>query len=243
MAKFGLIGRNIDYSFSKGFFTKKFEEEALDHSYENYDIDSITSFPEIVESIQDLRGLNVTIPYKEAIIPYLDKLHKQAKKIGAVNTIKITKKGKLIGYNTDYYGFKNSLQPLLHSHHSKALVLGTGGASKAIVHALKKLDISYAFVSRQSSPIAKFTYNTLTEDIIDRFSIIINCTPLGTYPNVNDRPEIPYKAISSKHILYDLIYNPKETAFLKQGNKQGATVYNGKKMLELQANKAWEIWQ
>lgn len=243
MAKFGLIGKNIGYSFSKGFFTKKFEEEALNHTYENYDIDAIASFNDIVGSIQGLRGLNVTIPFKEAVIPYLDKLHKKAQKIGAVNTIKITKKGKLIGYNTDYFGFKNSLQPLLREHHKKALVLGTGGASKAIVHALKKLDISYAFVSRVSSPMAKFTYDTLTDDIIDNYHIIINCTPVGTYPNINDRPDIPYKAISPKHILYDLIYNPKETAFLKQGRMQGAIVYNGEKMLELQANKAWEIWQ
>jgi len=242
MLKFGLIGKDIDYSFSKGYFTKKFENEALPYTYQNFDIDSISEIEEIIKSTEHLRGLNVTIPYKEAVIPYLDELHKRAEKIGAVNTIKITKNGSLIGYNTDYYGFKKSLEPLLQSHHKKALILGTGGASKAVTNTLKKLGIIYHFVSRQSTIKNCFNYSSLTEDVIDNHEIIINCTPLGTYPNINEFPDIPYKAISSKHLLYDLIYNPSETTFLKKGKQRGAFIYNGKKMLKLQAEKAWKIW-
>jgi shikimate dehydrogenase len=243
MDKYGLIGKNISYSFSKDFFSRKFKEEGITHaSYENFDIQSIIDFPSIINKNPNLKGLNVTIPYKELVIPYLDKLDKKSKKIGAVNTIKISKKGHLKGYNTDYFGFKKSLQPFLKPQHKKALILGTGGASKAIAYALKKMKIKYAFVSRKSSKKIAFTYNELTENDIKNHQIIINCTPLGTSPNINDKPNIPYQAITDQHILFDLIYNPIETKFLALGKVKKAKTINGLNMLELQANKAWKIW-
>ncbi|NOY47230.1 MAG: shikimate dehydrogenase [Chlorobi bacterium] len=242
MSNFGLIGKHIDYSFSKSYFTKKFENEGLSHSYQNFDINTIEEFPKIIKSISNLKGLNVTIPYKEVIMPFLDKLDETANIIGAVNTIKLTKKGKLIGYNTDYYGFKKSIIPYLKPNHKKALILGTGGASKAIAYALKQLGITYSYVSRATTNVANYTYDTLSEAIIKEHQIIINCTPLGTHPNVNDYPKIPYGAISKTHILFDLIYNPQETKFLSIGKQKGATICNGLNMLELQAEKAWEIW-
>jgi len=242
MSKFGLIGKHIDYSFSRSHFTKKFENEGLAHSYENFDIDTIEEFKAIISSTSNLKGLNVTIPYKEAVIPYLTKLDKRAKKIGAVNTIKVTTKGELIGYNTDYYGFKKSIEPHLKSHHKKALILGTGGASKAIAYALKQLGKDYYFVSRKASELSRYTYDTLNEDIISEHQIIVNCTPLGTHPNTNACPNIPYDGITKEHLLYDLIYNPSETKFLSIGHLKGATICNGSNMLELQAEKAWDIW-
>ncbi|WP_452220310.1 shikimate dehydrogenase family protein [Lacinutrix salivirga] len=243
MRRFGLLGKNISYSFSKGYFETKFKQKAIENaSYENFDIENIKLFKSIFKKNANIKGLNVTIPYKEAVIPYLDKLNKKAKKIGAVNTIKITKKGKLIGYNTDYYGFKNSLKPHLKPHHKKALILGTGGASKAVAFALQQLNIEYKFVSRNVSNNSTMAYNNLLDDHINNASIIINCTPLGTFPNVKQRPEIPYHAINNKHILFDLIYNPEETTFLKLGKSQGATIINGYNMLVLQAEKSWSIW-
>lgn len=242
MAKFGLIGKNIDYSFSRAYFTEKFTSENLEHSYQNFDIQSIDEFPEIIKNTNNLNGLNVTIPYKEQVIPYLNKLNKKAKTIGAVNTIKITKKGKLIGYNTDYYGFKKAIEPYLKKHHKRALILGTGGASKAIAYALERLGISYNYVSRTISEKASLSYDTLTKSDIQSHQIVVNCTPLGTHPKTNNCPEIPYEAISDKHLLFDLIYNPEETKFLNLGKLKGATICNGYKMLELQAEKAWSIW-
>ena len=242
MAKFGLIGKNIDYSFSRSYFAKKFNEEGLDHSYDNFDINEIEAFADIINNTSNLKGLNVTIPYKEEVIPFLSKLNKTAKKIGAVNTIKITKKGKLIGYNTDYYGFKKSIEPFLKSHHKNALILGTGGASKAIAYALKKLGIDYNYVSRTLSEKATFSYNTLTDNDIKTHTVIINCTPLGTHPNTNVCPDIPYDALTKDHLLFDLIYNPEETKFLAVGKAKGAEICNGYRMLELQAEKAWSIW-
>lgn len=239
--KFGLVGKNISYSFSRGYFADKFKNENLPHSYVNFDIESIDELRDIIENTSNLKGLNVTIPYKEEVISLLDKLNKRAKKIGAVNTIKI-KKGKLIGFNTDYDGFKNSLKPHLKKHHKNALILGTGGASKAIAHALKKLGVKYHYVSRTKKEGVTYTYSELTEDIITSFQIIINCTPIGTFPNINECPDIPYDGITDKHILYDLIYNPEETKFLNCGKIKGATIINGLEMLKLQAEKSWEIW-
>jgi shikimate dehydrogenase len=241
MAKFGLLGKDISYSFSRSYFSKKFETENLKHKYVNFDLESINLFTNIFNENPDIKGLNVTIPYKEAVIPFLDKLNKKANNIGAVNTIKITNKGKLVGYNTDYYGFKNSLKPLLKKTHKKALILGTGGASKAIAYALNKLDITYKFVSRQPN-IDQLAYNNLDANTINEHQIIINCTPLGTFPNVDVCPDIPYNAITSEHILYDLIYNPSETKFLTKGKEKGAIIINGLKMLEFQAEKSWKIW-
>ena len=240
--KYGLIGKNIDYSFSREYFAEKFQLENLDHTYENFDLNDISEFENIFRNNKNIKGLNVTIPYKEAVIPYLDKLNKRAKSIGAVNTIKLTKKGKRIGYNTDYFGFKKSIEPHLTKHHKKALILGTGGASKAIAYALQKLNIDYSFVSRTKKEDITFTYSELTDTIIESHQILINCTPVGTFPNVNNCPDIPYDGITNNHILYDLIYNPEKTKFLQLGEVQNATSINGLKMLELQAEKAWEIW-
>lgn len=242
MARFGLIGKNIDYSFSRSYFAEKFSAEGLEHTYDNFDIQDIKEFQKVINETPNLKGLNVTIPYKEDVIPFLNKLNKTAKKIGAVNTIKITRKGKLIGFNTDYYGFKKSVEPFLKPHHTKALILGTGGASKAIAYAFKKLGIDYSYVSRKLSDKATFSYQTLTKDDIKAHCIIVNCTPLGTYPNTNICPDIPYDAITDKHLLFDLIYNPEETKFLSIGKAKGAVICNGYRMLELQAEKAWSIW-
>lgn len=243
MYKLGLLGKNISYSFSRNYFKTKFEKENITGvSYENFDIETISSFPEIIKNTEVLKGLNVTIPYKEDVIPFLDKLNKKAKAIGAVNTIKITKKGKLVGYNTDCYGFINSLKPLLKKHHKKALILGTGGASKAVIYTLKERGIKCHYVSRTASKNVKYTYDDLNETIISKYQIIVNCTPLGTFPNIEDCPNIPYKGITEQHILFDLIYNPEETKFLRLGRENGATTINGLNMLKLQAEKAWSIW-
>lgn len=242
MPDFGLIGKNISYSFSKTHFTQKFDNEALDYQYENFDISDISQFPSILKNNPNILGLNVTIPYKESIIPYLDELNDVAQDIGAVNTIKIEPSGKLKGYNTDYYGFQQTLKPLLKPHHRQALILGTGGASKGVAYALKNLNMPFDFVSRNHNGKAKFTYDDLSEDIIKSYQIIINCTPIGTYPNVNECPAIPYDALTSEHLLYDLIYNPIQTKFLICGEIKGATIANGFRMLEVQAEKAWEIW-
>lgn len=242
MYRLGLLGKHIDYSFSKHYFKSKFETEQLPFTYENFDLDNISLFPKLLNDNPDIFGLNVTIPYKEEIIPYLDKLDKKAKKIGAVNTITINSKGQLKGYNTDCYGFKKSIKPLLKKHHKKALILGTGGASKAIAYTLKKLNIKFDYVSRTSKPGVKFTYEDLTIEDIESYKIIINCSPVGTYPKVNSCPNIPYDGVTNKHILYDLIYNPEQTKFLKLGELQGADTINGLKMLEFQAEKAWRIW-
>lgn len=243
MNKLGLLGKDISYSFSRTYFKKKFENENIKNtSYENFDIENIDLFPSIIRNTKDLKGLNVTIPYKEQVIPFLDKVNKKAKAIGAVNTIRITKKGKLVGYNTDCYGFKKTLKPFIKSHHKKALILGTGGASKAIAYTLDEMGITYQYVSRKLSDGVGFSYETLTEDDISDNQIIINSTPLGTFPNIEDCPNIPYHAINEKHILFDLIYNPEETKFLKLGNKNRATTINGLRMLEFQAEKAWSIW-
>ncbi|WP_299224699.1 shikimate dehydrogenase [uncultured Psychroserpens sp.] len=242
MIRFGLLGKNIAYSFSKGYFTKKFKTEGYPFSYENFDLKDISDFPTLIQNNVNIGGFNVTIPYKEEILPYLNKIDKKAKKIGAVNTITVAYDGKLKGYNTDYYGFKKSIKPYLKSHHKSALILGTGGASKAIVYVLKKMKIDYDHVSRSKKPEAKFTYDSLTEDDIKHYKIIVNCTPVGTHPNVNICPDIPYDGVTKAHLLYDLIYNPEETKFMRLGRLQGAQTCNGLKMLEFQAEKAWSIW-
>ncbi len=241
--KFGLIGKNISYSFSRNYFSEKFQKLGL-HSYKyfNFDIPEIEEFPFILyHKEHEFKGLNVTIPYKESVIRYLDEVDDDALQIGAVNSIKITNDNKLIGYNTDIYGFQKSFEPLLKPHHTKALILGTGGASKAVAFVLEKLGISYKYVSRNISENA-FLYAALNEEIIDEYSIIVNCTPLGTHPIISEAPNIPYEFIKEKHLLFDLIYNPAETRFLKEGRYKGATVKNGFEMLELQAEKSWEIW-
>ena len=241
--KFGLIGRNISYSFSRGYFSEKFEKLNLEnHSYVNFDLEQIDLLEEIIQKKEDgLLGMNVTIPYKQDVQPFLTKIDEDAQKIGAVNTIKLAKDGAVEGYNTDVYGFRESLKPLLNSSHKKALILGTGGASKAVAFAFEQLGVDYKYVSRTARENV-LSYNDLSEDLIKEYTVIVNCTPLGTSPNVEQRPEIPYDAITREHLLYDLIYNPAETTFLRLGKEQGAAIKNGLEMLQLQAEKSWEIW-
>ena len=240
--KFGLIGRNISYSFSKKYFTEKFKISHFDNcEYKNYDIESINEFPKIISENKGCKGFNVTIPYKEEIIPMLDKLSKTAKKIGAVNCITISKKKKLKGYNTDYYGFKKTIQPLLKEHHKKALILGTGGASKAIAYALRKLKIEYDFVSRSPDGF-QFDYADLNAKVFKEYHIVINTTPLGTHPNFENYPNLDYSLFTKKHIAFDLIYNPEETIFLKKAKENNAKTKNGYDMLIIQAERSWKIW-
>jgi len=239
--KFGLVGKNISYSFSRGYFDKKFKELGLkDHIYENFDLVKIEEFRQLIKVNPNLKGLNVTIPYKEAVIPYLDQISKKAKKIGAVNTIKFSKAG-LKGYNTDIYGFKKSIRPFLKKRHKKALILGTGGASKAVAFVFEELGIEYTYVSRTPSE-HEINYESINKSILEEYLILVNCTPIGTFPDVGAKPNIPYQYLSKKHLLFDLIYNPDKTAFLMEGETQGASICNGLKMLELQAEKAWRIW-
>jgi len=241
--KFGLLGKNISYSFSRKYFSEKFQELGLnDYKYFNFDIPEIEEFPFLLYHKEDeFRGLNVTIPYKESIIRYLDEVDIDAKKIGAVNTIKVTDDNKLIGYNTDFYGFQKSIEPLLKKHHTKALILGTGGASKAIAYALNEMKIEYKFVSRKVAE-NMFLYSMLTKEIMEEYPLIVNCSPIGTHPNINESPNIPYEFLTKNHLLFDLIYNPDETKFLAEGKKRGAIIKNGLEMLQLQAEKSWEIW-
>lgn len=239
---YGLIGKNISYSFSKKYFTEKFALGNLeDCSYVNFDIESIEEFPNIIANNPDLKGLNVTIPYKETVIPYLNKLSSSAAQIGAVNVIRFTKKGNLKGYNSDYFGFMKSLEPLLQPHHKKALILGTGGAAKAVSFALDQLGILYTFVTREQKE-GMIDYDRINATTFDNHQIIINCTPIGTSPDIKEFPPIPYNFFTEKHIAFDLIYNPEETQFLKKAKKKGAVVKNGYEMLVLQAEKAWKIW-
>lgn len=240
MKVFGLIGKDIDYSFSRAYFSEKFKLQNLDCVYQNFDLKTIEEFPHIFKT-KNMAGLNVTIPYKEAVIPYLDTLDAEAQAIGAVNTIHI-KNNKLIGCNTDHYGFKTSLIPHLKSEHKKALILGTGGASKAVVYALESLEIEVKFVSRSLHNKHTINYNDLSVDDIQEHLLIINCTPLGTHPNIEECPPIPYSGIGRHHLLFDLIYNPAETKFLSHGKKATAKTLNGLEMLRLQAEKSWGIW-
>ncbi|MBD3582637.1 shikimate dehydrogenase family protein [Flavobacterium selenitireducens] len=238
---FGLVGRDISYSFSKNHFTEKFKSLGLeDFRYDNFDIPDISELPEILKT-PDLGGLNVTIPYKEDVMPHLDLLSEKAKKVGAVNAIRFTKTGKSKGYNTDVYGFKQALLPLLQPHHTRALILGTGGASKAVAYALNKLGIFYTFVSREDKP-GMIDYNRINATTFDNYQIVINCTPLGTHPNISECPPLPYEYFTDKHIAFDLVYNPSETEFMKRAAQHGAVAKNGYEMLVFQAEKAWRIW-
>ena len=246
MKKYGLIGYPLTHSFSKSFFNQKFESEHIDAEYINFEIPTITDFKNVLKQNPTLNGINVTIPYKTQVIPFLDELTDNAKAIGAVNVIKLTKgyfgQTKLVGHNTDILGFKQSIEPLLDpTKHKKALILGTGGASKAIFHGLKQLGIESIFVSR--TPIKDgLTYNDLTPAIIEAHTVIVNTTPVGMFPHSDACPDIPYEHITDQHLLYDLLYNPDETLFMKKGKQQGAEVKNGLEMLLLQAFAGWKIW-
>ena len=241
MKAFGLIGKKLDHSFSKRYFTQKFQELNLPYSYSNFEIESIDEFPDIVAKNPDLRGLNVTIPYKTKIISHLDWLDDTSTAIQAVNTIKISN-GELMGYNTDVDGFKWSIKPFLKHGMERALILGTGGASKAVAYALKGLGLDVLFVSRSPSATDEVSYSDLNQNALHFYKLIVNTTPLGTFPDVDQQPPIPYEFLNSDHLLYDLTYNPAETNFMKLGKARGATTMNGLNMLKLQAEKSWEIW-
>ena len=241
---FGLLGKNIEYSFSRGYFSKKFEKLNLQqYKYVNFDLQKIADFSSIIKKdSESIAGINVTIPYKQEVLQYLDLLDETAQEIGAVNTIKFQKNGQLKGYNSDVVGFEKSLLPLLEKHHNSALIHGTGGDSKAVAFALKKNNIKFKFVSRNSQGLDILSYQDITKEIIEKYSIIINSTPVGTTPNVVKSPNIPYQFITEKHLLYDLIYNPEVTQFLSKGRANGAIIKNGYEMLQLQAEESWRIW-
>lgn len=243
MQQFGLIGFPLIHSFSKKFFTEKFERESIDAQYNLNELTNISEFTALTET-PNLCGLNVTIPYKEQVIPFLDELDDTAANIGAVNVIKfIRKNGKLTlkGYNTDAIGFENSLKPYLKPQHQKALILGTGGASKAINFTLQKLGFETTFVSRTKKPTT-LTYYELTAEIMAEYTVIVNASPVGTFPHADECPDIPYQFLTNKHLLYDVVYNPAETVFLKNGKEHGAQCLNGQEMLVGQAEAAWKIW-
>jgi len=243
MKLFGLIGKQLSYSFSANYFNEKFHKENLKNSiYRDFELNSITDFQKVIRDNSTLHGLNVTIPYKEVIIPYLDEIDPIAKEIGAVNTIKFLKNGMLKGYNTDVIGFRNSIKPFLDPNHSRALIFGTGGASKAIAYVLKSLGIPYYLVSRDPSSAKEISYHDLDESSIASFRFLINCTPLGTYPNVAEIIPIETHAIGKKHLVYDLVYNPKESRLLRIAQSQGAIAVNGLSMLKIQAEESWKIW-
>lgn len=277
MTTYGLIGYPLGHSFSRKFFTEKFEKEGIDAQYLNFEIPSIEEFPEIIKNNPELRGLNVTIPYKQQVMQYLDEISEEAKAIGAVNVVRIERpspqpspimgretmrnagnkpdglpikgdmsegqRGSLIGYNSDVIGFVESIRPLLKAHHKKALILGTGGASKAIRYGLeKKLGMKTLFVSR-SAREGMITYEEVTAEVLKEYEVIVNCSPVGMYPHVDECPALPYEAMNENNLLYDLVYNPLETLFMKKGAEQGATVKNGLEMLHLQAIASWKFWE
>ena len=245
MKQYGLIGYPLGHSFSKSFFNEKFQSENIDAEYLNFEIPSIEDFPKVLSDHPELAGLNVTIPYKEKVIPYLNGLDDDAAAIGAVNVIKIDHvkgKTKLKGYNSDVKGFTESIEPLLEQYHRKALILGTGGASKAVDYGLKRLGLETLFVSRTHRNAETITYADLSPQLMDEFKVVVNCTPVGMYPKVDQCPDILYEALTPQHLLYDLLYNPDTTLFMKKGMEHGAVVKNGLEMLLLQAFGAWEIW-
>jgi shikimate dehydrogenase len=247
MDQYGLLGYPLKHSFSRSYFNDKFDAEQIKAEYLNFEIPSIREFKDILKGYPNLKGLNVTIPYKEQVIPYLDRLSENAKLIGAVNVIKIERnKGKikrLTGFNSDIIGFKQSIEPLLQPHHRKALVLGTGGAAKAIYYGLKQLGLAPTYVTREKQSETVLTYNELNAHDIADHPIIVNCTPVGMWPHVDECPKIPYEYLTDQHLLYDLLYNPNETLFMKCGAQQGASVKNGLEMLLLQAFASWKFWQ
>ena len=244
MDKYGLIGYPLGHSFSISYHNQRFADEGINAKYVNFEIPSIDDLPEILSSNPELKGLNVTIPYKEKIMEFLDYVSPEARAIGAVNVVKVIHLGKKIllkGYNSDVIGFTQSIEPMLEDCHKKALILGTGGASKAISYGLKSLGIETIFVSRYERP-GTIQYEAITPDIIKEYKIIVNCTPVGMYPKTEECPKLPYEAMDEHTILYDLIYNPDETLFMKRGAQYGAQTKNGLEMLLLQAFASWEFW-
>ncbi len=240
MLKFGLLGKSLSHSFSKSFFTDFFLKNNIDGEFLNFEIPSIEFLSEIVKK-ENLKGLNVTIPYKQEVLPYLDKLSEEVLKIGAVNVIQF-KDGNIIGHNTDAFGFHQSIKPFLTNLHERALILGTGGASKAVEYVFKSLGIDVIFISRNPENENQFGYNDINEHMLRACKVIVNCTPVGTYPNLEDCIPFPFEYLTQDHLVVDLIYNPVQTVFLKKSKEFGATTLNGESMLHQQALKAWEIW-
>jgi shikimate dehydrogenase len=243
--RFGLIGYPLSHSFSRKFFSDKFSREGIDAEYLNYEIDNINLLPQIIDSDPVLTGLNVTIPYKQQVIKFLDKTDEDAAEINAVNTIRIIRDGgriSLEGYNTDIYGFRESIRQLIQKHHHKALILGSGGASKAIIKVLNDIGIDTIIVSRNPQYKGEISYDDLDEGVMESYKVIVNTTPIGTFPKTEGCPAIPFEYVNEQHLLYDLVYNPEVTEFLKQGQLRGAAVKNGLEMLYLQALASWEIW-
>ena len=262
MTKYGIIGFPLGHSFSRGFFTEKFAREGIDAQYLNFEIPDATMLKDVLRENPELRGLNVTLPHKQAVIPLLDELSDEAREIGAVNVIKISqldnftigqlpddkivkssnsKIVELKGFNSDIIGFTESIRPLLQPHHTKALILGTGGASRAIRVGLSRLGIEWTYVSRTPHE-NRLTYSDLTPEVMKDYNVIVNCSPVGMFPKVDEAPAIPYELLTPKHLLFDLVYNPEDTLFMKKGREQGAIVKNGLEMLHLQAIASWEFW-
>lgn len=244
MDKYGLIGFPLGHSFSKSFFNEKFQNEGIDAEYINFEIKGIDELPEVLATNPELRGLNVTIPYKEKVLSFLDYISVEARAIGAVNVIRVDHKGDdvvLKGYNSDVIGFTKSIEPLLETFHRKALILGTGGASKAINYGLKSLGLETVLVSRYERP-GTIQYKDITPDVVKEYNVIVNCTPSGMFPHYGECPDLPYEALDNHNLLYDLIYNPDETLFMKKGMERGAQTKNGLEMLLLQAFASWDFW-
>lgn len=244
MDKYGLIGYPLGHSFSISYFNEKFQNESIDAVYENFEIPQIENLVEVLNVNPELKGLNVTIPYKEKVLNYLDNVSPEARAIGAVNVIKVDHNGNditLTGYNSDVIGFTKSIEPMLQRYHKKALILGTGGASKAINYGLKSLGLETVYVSRYERP-GTICYKDITPEVVKEYNVIINCTPVGMFPKTDECPDLPYEAMDNHTILYDLIYNPDETLFMNRGKQYGATVKNGLEMLLLQAFASWDFW-
>ncbi len=244
MRRFGLIGFPLGHSFSQKYFTKKFTDEAIDAVYELFPLERIEDVVNMLDSHPDLAGFNVTIPYKQQIMSYLDEMDEEAAGVGAINVVKVTRengKRRLKGYNSDIIGFYESIKPLIGINHKHALILGTGGASKAVAAMLSKLNIEYTFVTR-TAKAGMLTYDALDEAVMKKYTVIVNASPVGTFPNVDVCPAIPYEFLTPDHLCYDLVYNPAETLFLAKAKAQGATTKNGLQMLELQAEGAWKVW-
>ena len=240
MDKYGLIGFPLGHSFSRGFFTEKFAREGIDAEYVNFEIPDASMLLDVIRDNPGLRGLNVTLPHKQAVIPLLDELSDEAKEIGAVNVIRV-RDGKLKGFNSDIIGFTESIKPLLQPWHKKALILGTGGASRAIRVGPTRLGIEWTYVSRTPRE-GMLTYSDLTAEVMQQYMVIVNCSPVGMFPKTGEAPNIPYELLTPKHLLYDLVYNPEETLFMQKGRAQDAIVKNGLEMLHLQAIASWEFW-
>jgi len=240
MRKFGLLGKKLDYSFSPSFFTDFFSKNQIQATYSLIEIDDLALWLN-EKRHEEFEGFNVTIPYKSAIIPFLDELSEEAKAIGAVNTV-MHVKGKLMGFNTDAFGYSQSIKPFLNNNHERALILGTGGASKAVAYVLKNIGLDVIFASRSPKSLVEFTYESINENMINACGMIVNCTPIGTYPATDESPNFPTELLTNKHFVVDLIYNPEKTQFLLNAEKQGAIILNGHSMLKEQALRAWQIW-